>query len=83
MKCAINCDLGEGLENDNLIMPLINQCNIACGGHAGDERTIQNTIELALKHAVQIGAHPSYPDRLNFGRLTVNPEQKVLANSLI
>ena len=64
----LNCDMGEGYETDALIMPYISSVNIACGYHAGDESTIQHTIELALKHNVAIGAHPSYPDKENFGR---------------
>lgn len=64
----INCDLGEGLNNDDQLMPLLNSCNIACGGHVGDAYSIRKTIQLAKKHHVKIGAHPSYPDRENFGR---------------
>lgn len=64
----INCDLGEGLDNDEQVMPLLNSCNIGCGGHIGDESSIRKTIRLAKKHQVKIGAHPSYPDRENFGR---------------
>jgi len=63
-----NCDLGEGMSNDELIMPFITSANIACGGHAGNRDTMQQTIELALRHGVAIGAHPSFPDRANFGR---------------
>jgi UPF0271 protein len=51
-------------------MPLISSANIACGYHAGNEDTIKRTIELALEHNVAIGAHPSYHDRANFGRLS-------------
>lgn len=64
----LNCDMGEGYNTDALIMPYISSVNIACGYHAGDESTIQQTIELALKQNVAIGAHPSYPDKENFGR---------------
>ena len=64
----VNCDMGEGYDTDALIMPYISSVNIACGYHAGDEATIQHTIALALKHNVAIGAHPSYPDKENFGR---------------
>jgi UPF0271 protein len=64
----LNCDMGEGMPNDADLMPLISSANIACGFHAGDERIMQDTIELALKHGVKIGAHPSFPDRENFGR---------------
>ncbi len=68
----LNCDMGEGMPNDALLMPLISSANIACGYHAGDERTMQQTIELAMQHRVNIGAHPSYPDRENFGRTSMH-----------
>jgi 5-oxoprolinase (ATP-hydrolysing) subunit A len=64
----INCDLGEGFENDELIMPYISSANIACGYHAGDENTMRRTVELCKKYNVTIGAHPSFPDKENFGR---------------
>jgi UPF0271 protein len=64
----INCDMGEGIGNDEAIMPFITSANIACGYHAGDEQTIRTTILLAKKHGVNIGAHPSFLDRENFGR---------------
>jgi UPF0271 protein len=66
----INCDMGEGMLNDAALMPLISSANIACGYHAGNVDTIKRTIELALEHNVAIGAHPSYYDRENFGRLS-------------
>ena len=64
----INCDMGEGLDNDELLMPYIEAANIACGYHAGDTDTIKKTIALAQKNKVQIGAHFSYADKENFGR---------------
>ena len=64
----INCDVGEGIGNDELIMPYISSANIACGYHAGDEKTMKQTVELCKKYSVTVGAHPSYPDRQNFGR---------------
>ena len=64
----INCDLGEGIGNDELIMPYISSANIACGYHAGDEKTMKQTVELCKKYSVAVGAHPSYPDKENFGR---------------
>ena len=64
----INCDLGEGIGNDELIMPYISSANIACGYHAGNENTMKQTVELCKKYNVAVGAHPSYPDRENFGR---------------
>lgn len=75
----VNCDLGEGIKNEELLMPYISSCNIACGGHFGDENTIRNTIELALKNNVKIGAHPSFPDKENFGRkiIDITPEDLI------
>ena len=67
----INCDVGEGIGNEALLLPLISSCNIACGGHAGDLHTIKEVVVLAKKHKVKIGAHPSYPDKENFGRLSM------------
>ena len=64
----INCDLGEGGDFDEELMPLISACNIACGGHAGNLESMHRTVRLAMEHNVEIGAHPSYPDRKNFGR---------------
>jgi len=64
----INCDVGEGLDNERDLMPYISSCNIACGGHAGNEKIIIDTIKLALQYHVKIGAHPSFPDKVNFGR---------------
>ena len=66
----INCDMGEGMLNDASLMPFISSANIACGYHAGNEDIIKRTIELALKNNVAIGAHPSYNDRENFGRVS-------------
>jgi UPF0271 protein len=64
----LNCDLGEDGAHDASIMPLISSANIACGGHAGDELTMRETIRLSLKHGVAIGAHPGYEDRETMGR---------------
>ena len=47
MKIDLNCDVGEGLNNEHLIMPLISSCNISCGAHAGSEETIDKVIALA------------------------------------
>lgn len=68
MQCDLNCDMGEGIGNDELIMPCITSANIACGYHAGNEETMLQTICLAKKYKVKIGAHPSFLDRANFGR---------------
>ena len=68
MRIDINCDMGEGIGNDEAIIPFITSANIACGYHAGDEQTIRSTIQLAKKYGVHVGAHPSFDDRENFGR---------------
>lgn len=73
MEIDINCDMGESyghfkVGNDEQIFPYITSCNIACGFHGGDPLHIERTINNAVKHGVQIGAHPSYPDLAGFGR---------------
>ena len=69
----INCDLGESYgrnkkANSALLLPYVSSCNIACGMHGGDYGIIKATIQEALKHDIQIGAHPSFPDFYGFGR---------------
>jgi UPF0271 protein len=77
MQTDINCDMGEGIGNDEAIMPYITSANIACGYHAGDEETMRTTMLLAKKHNVNIGAHPSFFDKENFGRTEIKttPEE--------
>jgi UPF0271 protein len=69
--------MGEGIGNDEAIMPFISSANIACGFHAGDDFTMSNTVLLAKKHSVAVGAHPSFFDRENFGRteMKLSPEE--------
>jgi len=67
---------------DDAIMPLVDMCNIACGGHAGTKQIIQITIELASTNHVKIGAHPSYEDRLSFGRKYLSLSQSELIISI-
>ena len=76
MMIDINCDMGEGMGNDELIMPFITSANIACGYHAGDSATMWETVELAIKHKVAIGAHFSFFDRNNFGRSEMQLDKK-------
>lgn len=78
----INCDLGEGIGNEALLMPYLSSCNIACGGHAGEEFTMNLVSELAARYNVKIGAHPSFPDRKNFGRKNMNMSPVKLKASL-
>ncbi|WP_282042873.1 5-oxoprolinase subunit PxpA [Winogradskyella flava] len=68
----INADVGEGLNNEPDLMPYLSSCNIACGGHAGDLQTMAHVVRLAKMHKVKIGAHPSFPDKENFGRVVVD-----------
>lgn len=82
-KFELNCDVGEGAGNDHLIMPYLDACSIACGGHSGDKSSMQETVAMALKSSVAIGAHPSFPDKKNFGRKIVNIERSALKKSLI
>jgi UPF0271 protein len=70
LSIDINCDMGEGMDNEADIMPYISSANISCGLHAGNRESIKKTIELALEYNVAIGAHPSYDDRANFGRIS-------------
>ncbi len=68
MQIDLNCDLGEGMQTDEQIIPLISSANIACGFHAGDSITMKQTIASCIQHHVSIGAHPSWPDKIHFGR---------------
>jgi UPF0271 protein len=78
----INCDMGEikdFVDNNTYaeLMKYVTSINLACGGHAGDDDIMEEMIQIAKQKHVKIGAHPSYPDRENFGRLELNisPEQ--------
>ena len=73
----INCDVGEGICNETELMPYISSCSIACGEHAGNLEIINKTIKLAMKYSVKVGAHPSFPDKKNFGRkaMFMNPTE--------
>ena len=83
----LNVDLGEevrpNLEIEKAVMPYIDACNIACGGHAGNETTMRESILLAKMHKVKIGVHPSYPDRSRFGRASMNITDEKLRISII
>jgi UPF0271 protein len=72
----LNCDLGESfgawtMGLDSEVMPYIDQANIACGFHGGDPLVMQKTLALAKQHQVSVGAHPSYPDLVGFGRRSI------------
>lgn len=67
----INCDLGEGepAAKTRALMPWITSASIACGGHAGDEKSMRRCLALCREFKVKAGAHPAFPDRKNFGRI--------------
>ena len=79
LSIDLNCDLGEGCDADQLIMPYISSANIACGFHASDPMTMRKTVRLAVRHAVAIGAHPSYPDSAGFGRHAMDLDAEEIA----
>ncbi|MGA3028800.1 MAG: 5-oxoprolinase subunit PxpA [Bryobacteraceae bacterium] len=83
----LNCDVGEMPEAiaggaQEALMPWFSSVNIACGGHAGDERSMKTTIEQALRWNLAVGAHPGYPDPANFGRLEWNLPPDILADAV-
>ncbi|SFM16189.1 5-oxoprolinase subunit PxpA [Variovorax sp. OV329] len=83
MEIDLNADLGEGAGSDEALLGLVSSANIACGWHAGDAKTMQQCVRWALEHGVAIGAHPSFPDRENFGRSTMHlPPEEITANVL-
>jgi UPF0271 protein len=72
----LNCDMGESygawkMGADAEVMPFITSANVACGFHGGDPATIRKTVRLAVDHGVAVGAHPSLPDLMGFGRRTM------------
>jgi UPF0271 protein len=81
MEININCDLGEkskfhSIKNDPELLNIVNSANIACGYHAGDEKTMEMVIQISKKNGVSMGAHPSFNDPENFGR------KRIYLNSL-
>lgn len=74
----INCDMGEGMGNDADLMPYVYSANIACGFHAGDEKSMREMVTLCLEHNVNIGAHPSFYDRENFGRVNIQLSESMI-----
>lgn len=79
----LNADVGEGVGNEPELFPFLTACNIACGGHAGEEDGIRGVVRLAKSFGLEIGAHPSYPDRKNFGRKSMALPFEALRSSLM
>src|SRR5690606_14502214 len=73
----LNADLGEGIGDDAAMLDIVSSASIACGGHAGDEESIRGALRAASLRGVNVGAHPGFPDRENFGRkrLLLPPDQ--------
>jgi 5-oxoprolinase (ATP-hydrolysing) subunit A len=89
IKMDLNCDMGElddaeldDAAHEAALLAYITSANIACGGHAGDARTMERTARLALERGVRIGAHPGYPDRENFGRLEIAMTPEAIADTV-
>jgi len=86
-RIDLNCDMGELPEaitdgTQESLMPSLTSVNIACGGHAGDSRTMKATIEQALRWKLDVGAHPGYPDRANFGRIELKLPPEMISDSV-
>ena len=83
----LNCDMGEGETEasaalDRELMQFISSCSIACGGHAGSEHSMRQTAASAIDAGLRIGAHPSYPDRENFGRQSMPISESALSAAI-
>jgi UPF0271 protein len=78
----LNADVGEGMDDAEL-MPYVTSANVACGMHAGDPVTMDQTVELALSRGVRVGAHPGYPDRENFGRVAIEMAADEIENLVV
>jgi UPF0271 protein len=79
----ISADLGEGAPGEDEIWPLVTSANVACGGHVGDDASMADAARRAREHGVRLGAHPSYPDRDNFGRVSMTIAPDELRASLV
>lgn len=84
-KIDINADVGEdpgAIARDEAIAACVSTINIACGGHAGDEPTMRHMLLVAKRLGLHISAHPSYPDRANFGRVAMTMSPDALADTI-
>ncbi|HUF17572.1 MAG TPA: LamB/YcsF family protein, partial [Thermoanaerobaculia bacterium] len=84
----LSCDLGEAesahdREIEASLWPLVTSVNVACGGHAGDRDSMEVAIRRASELGVVLGAHPSYPDRLHFGRVSLPIRGQALRDALV
>jgi 5-oxoprolinase (ATP-hydrolysing) subunit A len=87
-RIDLNCDMGESfgaytIGHDEEVMPFITSANVACGLHAGDPTVIRETIRLAKRHGVAVGAHPGFPDLAGFGRRELKMTPREVEDSLV
>ena len=87
-KVTINCDMGESfglykIGDDTGLMPHISIANVACGFHASDPTVMAHTVQLAKRHNVRVGAHPSLPDLQGFGRREMKMRPEELTDCII
>lgn len=87
-KVTINCDMGESfglykIGDDAGLMPHISIANVACGFHASDPTVMAHTVQLAKRHNVRVGAHPSLPDLQGFGRREMKMRPEELTDCII
>jgi len=88
MEMDLNCDAGESfglyrLGLDEEAVPLVSSVNIACGFHGGDPRVMRRTVQLAKRHGVSVGAHPSHPDLVGFGRRALDATPEEVADDVV
>ncbi len=84
----LSCDLGEAsdalwLAVERELWTLIDAANVACGGHAGDEKSMREAARIASERGIILAAHPSYPDRENFGRKSMAIDARELRRTLV
>ncbi|CAN3700931.1 5-oxoprolinase subunit A [Microbacterium sp. MM2322] len=87
MRVDLNADLGETVDgmptaDDDAMFAVVSSANVACGGHAGDAASMRASVERAARFGVAVGAHPSYDDRANFGRVRRDPAPDDLRSSI-
>ncbi len=78
----INCDLGEGVAWEEEIFPFIDVASLACGGHYGTQASLDASLLLAKKYNKKAGAHPSYQDKVNFGRVSLSISSEELLKQI-
>ena len=84
----LNADMGESfgpwvMGMDQEVMPHVDLANVACGFHASDPDVIRQTVRLAARHGVRVGAHPAYPDLVGFGRRSLACSAQEIENLVL